>query len=103
MVVVDTDVLIWYLRGNEREFTTIEDFKSFSTKAAYAWATLYNDKYSTQLYDALEDLYDIKKGWYAGRYDKNNKLNTALTANTNAVILECINYKMKGPLLKITH
>ncbi|HHB52473.1 MAG TPA: DUF3131 domain-containing protein [Saprospiraceae bacterium] len=79
-----------------------DDYKNFSTKAAYAWSTLYNDKYSTKLHNALEGLYNKEKGWYAGRYDKSNKLNKALTANTNAVILECINYKMKGPLLKIT-
>ena len=30
MLMVDTDVLIWYLRGNEKAFKTIENFKSFS-------------------------------------------------------------------------
>jgi hypothetical protein len=76
------------------------DFKSFSTKAAFAWATLYNDDYSAVLTDNLEGLFDEKKGWYAGRYDKSGKINQALTANTNAVVLESINYKLNGPLLK---
>lgn len=30
MFVVDTDVLIWYLRGNEKAFKTIETFERFS-------------------------------------------------------------------------
>lgn len=30
MLMVDTDVLIWYLRGNEKAFKTIENYESFS-------------------------------------------------------------------------
>jgi hypothetical protein len=30
MFVVDTDVLIWYLRGNEKAFKTIETFEKFA-------------------------------------------------------------------------
>lgn len=30
MLLVDTDVLIWYLRGNERAHETIESLKGFS-------------------------------------------------------------------------
>ena len=30
MVLVDTDVLIWYLRGNEKAYKTIEALESFS-------------------------------------------------------------------------
>jgi hypothetical protein len=30
MLLVDTDVLIWYLRGNAKAFKTIENFASFS-------------------------------------------------------------------------
>ena len=29
-MIVDTDVLIWYLRGNEKAFKTIENLESFS-------------------------------------------------------------------------
>ncbi len=75
-------------------------FKSFSTKAAYAWASLYDDDYSKILTDNLEGLYNEDKGWYSGRYDATGIVNKTLTANTNGVILECINYKMKGPLLR---
>ena len=30
MLLIDTDVLIWYLRGNEKAFTTIENLESFN-------------------------------------------------------------------------
>ena len=30
MLLIDTDVLIWYLRGNEKAYTTIENLESFN-------------------------------------------------------------------------
>lgn len=30
MVLVDTDVLIWYMRGNDKAYQTIENFDGFS-------------------------------------------------------------------------
>lgn len=30
MLIVDTDVLIWYLRGNDKAYKTIENLESFS-------------------------------------------------------------------------
>jgi hypothetical protein len=77
-----------------------EEFKSFSTKTAFSWATLYDDDYTTLLIKNIEGLYNEDKGWYSGRYDKDQSINKTLTANTNGVILECINYKLNGPLIK---
>jgi len=79
------------------------EFKQLSTKAAYAWATLFDDDYSLVLKKAIKGLNNPDKGWYAGRYDATGKVNTVLTANTNGIILESIAYKIKGPLLKINH
>ena len=78
-----------------------EEFKQLSTKAAYAWATLFDDEYSQVLRKSIQDLKDPKKGWFTGRYDKNGKTNTVLTANTNGVILEAIAYKLHGPVNKL--
>jgi len=80
-----------------------EEYKQLSTKAAYAWATLFDDDYSVVLKQALNGLYDENKGWYAGRYDKTGKVDKVLTANTNGVILEAIAYKKRGPLLKLPY
>ncbi len=30
MILIDTDVLIWYMRGNEKAYDTIENLNSFS-------------------------------------------------------------------------
>ncbi len=97
-----------YANGNEwicyaENGDEANEFKSFSTKAAFAWATLYDDEYSKILIENIEKLFDENKGWYAGRYDKTGKINKVLTANTNAVILECISYKINGPLLRNTN
>jgi len=80
-----------------------DDFKQLSTKAAYAWATLFNDDYSKVLKQSVRELYDPKKGWYAGRYDKTGKINKVLTSNTNGVILEALAYKTHGPLNRINN
>jgi len=75
--------------------------KILSTKAAFAWWALYNDPYATKLFNAVNTLYDEKNGWYSGRYEKTDSINKAITANTNAVILEALNYKLRGALVKM--
>ena len=77
------------------------EFKMLSTKAAYAWSALFDDEYSQELSKAIKGLSNPKKGWAAGRYDNTGKTNTVLTANTNGIILEALEYKIHGPLLKV--
>lgn len=72
------------------------DYRFFSTKAAFAWSALFDDPYADVLRDEAKKLYEIKKGWYAGIYEKNGKVNKVLTASTNGVILEAVNYKING-------
>lgn len=79
----------------------VPDLKQLSTKAAFGWYVLFNTTYSKRLLDAVKDLYDEENGWYAGRYEKDGKINKAITANTNGIILECLNYKVRGPLVKM--
>lgn len=74
------------------------DFKTFSVKTAFGWYALFEDEYSQLLFESVKDLYDPEKGWYAGRYEKNGKPNKAITANTNGVILEALNYKRNGKI-----
>ncbi|MBU0498473.1 MAG: DUF3131 domain-containing protein [Gammaproteobacteria bacterium] len=77
------------------------DFKTLSTKAAFGWHVLYNTDYTRKLIDVAAGLYDPERGFYSGRYEKNGKENTAITANSNAIILESLHYKQFGPLLRI--
>ena len=74
------------------------DFKLFSTKAAFGWYVLFDDDYSNILLNATKNLYDVNKGWYSGRYEKSGKPNKAISANTNGIILECLNYKAHGAI-----
>lgn len=76
-------------------------FKTISTKAAIGWSILYQTPYGEQLRSVVKKLYDPAKGWYSGYYEVLKKPNIALTANTNAIILEALCFKKFGPLLAI--
>ena len=76
----------------------VSKLKTLSTKAAFGWYVLFDDSYSALLINAARNLYDADKGWYAGMYEETKLPNKALTANTNGIILECLNYKIHGPI-----
>ena len=75
-------------------------FKTLSTKAAVGWHALYATPYTRQLVDRIEQLFDPDKGWYSGVYEETGKPNKAITANTNAIMLESLCYTQVGQLLK---
>jgi hypothetical protein len=76
-------------------------FKTLSTKAAIGWHELYETDYTKQLVDRVDRLYDPNRGWYAGLYERTGTPNTAITSNTNAVVLESLCFKRYGPLLRL--
>lgn len=77
----------------------MEPLKSTSVKAAISLAVLFpNDPYSQVLFDKISSAYDPEKGWYSGVYESTLGYNTAITANTNGIILEAMLYKLYGPL-----
>ena len=76
------------------------EFKTLSTKAVFGWHMLYETEYTKKLMAVASKLYDPDKGWYSGLYDKTGKPNTAITANTNGIILETLAYKQTGTLLQ---
>jgi hypothetical protein len=80
---------------------SVPELKQLSTKAAFAWWAIYDDAYSKTLFNAVKNLYDEDNGWYSGRYEKTDSINKAITANTNGVILEALNYKVRGALVKM--
>lgn len=83
---------------NERG-DNLEHLKIISTKAAFGWYVLIDDEYAEILFDAVKNFYDPEKGWYAGQYEKTGRVNTAITASTNGIILEALNYKMNGKII----
>jgi hypothetical protein len=76
-------------------------FKTISTKAAIGWSVLYQSPYRETLLGAIKQLYDPEKGWYSGVFEESLQPNDALTANTNAIILEALCFKKFGRLLSI--
>jgi len=91
---------------NKKEWSAIaetgEEFnalKTLSTKASFGLYVLYHTAYTKKLMDKIKTL-QTDKGWYAGFYEKDWRINKAITCNTNAIILEALLYKVEGPLLK---
>jgi hypothetical protein len=69
-----------------------------STKAAFALAALHpDDPYASVLRRAVEGARDPERGWFAGVHEGGGPIR-ALTANTNAVVLEAILFRRRGPL-----
>lgn len=75
-----------------------EAFKSVSTKAVLGFHALFNDEYSNKLIKHIENNYDENRGWYSGIYEQSGEPNTAITANTNGIILEAMHYIQFGPI-----
>jgi hypothetical protein len=74
-------------------------FKTFSTSAAIGWYYLFDDPYGDVLMREVRQLFDPALGWFAGRYEADGRVNRAATANVNAMVLECLNYRANGPLV----
>ena len=77
------------------------EFKTLSSKAAIGWYALYETPYTDALFEKIKDNFDSDKGWFAGIYEESGKQNKALTANTNAIILESLRYIELGPMMRI--
>lgn len=73
--------------------------RTFNTKAAFSWAALFDDDYAPVLQTAALPLNDPQRGWYEGQYE-GGKVNAAMTANTNGIILESLHYRVFGPFLR---
>ena len=75
-------------------------FKTLSVKTAFGWDALYRTPYTARLMDRIAPLHDPARGWFAGLYEGTGQPNRALTANTNAVVLEALHYRKHGPFLR---
>ncbi|NRB03825.1 MAG: DUF3131 domain-containing protein [Rhodobacteraceae bacterium] len=91
--------------GNDREWAVLTEdgqhhpyLRTVSTKAVFGWDALFGTEYTTMLRSEIETLSQSDQGWFAGRYEKTGAPNTALTLNTNGIILEALHFKKFGPL-----
>lgn len=76
-------------------------FRTLSTKASLGWYALYDTPYTEKLFNRVQDNYAVGKGFYAGIYEEDGEINKALTANTNAIVLESLRYIEHGPVISI--
>ncbi len=74
--------------------------RGLSLKAAFGWATLFDDDYASRLRSGVAQAFDPQRGWFSGIYDSDGKINRAITANTNGIILESLWYQTRGPLIR---
>lgn len=79
-----------------------DELRTLSAKAAIGWAALFDTDYGRELARAVRVLRDPRDGFAAGIYESDGSTNTAVTLNTNAVILEAVHFKAFGPLLQWT-
>ncbi len=75
--------------------------KTLSTKAAFGWYAVYDESYTDLLIEEVSSLYTDSKGWYSGRYESDGRINKAVTANTNGIVLESLAYIENGPLISV--
>ena len=78
---------------------SVPGMRTMSVKAAFAWHALYRSDYTARLVEAAAPLHDKEKGFYAGLYEESGAPNKAITANTNAVVLESLAFIATGKLL----
>lgn len=71
-----------------------------STKAVFGLWVLWDTDYTDRLMDVTRSLFDKDRGWYEGRYEATGAYERAITASTNAMVLESLLYKTTGPLLR---
>lgn len=78
---------------------SVPELRTMSVKAAFAWHALYRSDYTARLVEAAAPLHDKDKGFYAGLYEESGAPNKAITANTNAIVLESLAFIATGKLL----
>ncbi len=75
-----------------------EELRTVSLKSAFAWDAIYNTEYTRFLRKELFAIANPEKGWPAGVYEEDGRINEAYTLNTNAIVLEAIHFIAHGPL-----
>ncbi|MBL1210867.1 DUF3131 domain-containing protein [Geminocystis sp. GBBB08] len=96
--------LYYSIYANGEKWTAISStgksypqYRTLSTKAAFAWNALKPEHpYPQKLHQAVNNLGDINKGYFAGKYENPSLgINKLLNINTNAIVLESLLYKIK--------
>jgi hypothetical protein len=61
---------------------------------------IWQSPYTDLLFEAIADAYDPKKGYYEGIFENGTGPIRIQTANNNGIMLEALQFKVQGKLLK---
>lgn len=82
----------------ESSSNTLPERALLSTRSAFAWYALFRNRWSEALRQQMLPMIEPGKGWRAG-FNPDGSINTALDADTNAMVLESLSYIAHGQLL----
>ena len=71
-----------------------------ATRAVFGLWGLWRTAYTDTLLTVVDTLYDPERGWYEGRYEQTGGYDETITCTTNALILETLLYKVRGPIFR---
>jgi len=91
--IVSSNVGNWICKSASDKIQ--DQCQRLSTKAAFAANAVFDLEFLTAAQAEVSELYDQRHGYYSGVYD-DGIVNNALTANTNAIILESLAFKARG-------
>ena len=74
--------------------------RTFSTKAAMGLSYVFEGPYARRLRAGLDGLSDGNVGFFSGRYEEGARTNSAVTANTNGIVLEVLAFAKRGPVVR---
>ncbi|QXP88493.1 DUF3131 domain-containing protein [Methylococcus capsulatus] len=79
----------------------VSDFRFLNAGDAVGWHVLYDTEYGRQLAEKAAGLFDPERGWYAGWYETKDRVNRAMSAGTNAMVLEAMHFRQFGALVAV--
>lgn len=77
-----------------------ETLRITAVKTAFAWKALYKDGYAERVFNGIKALKDPENGWYEGMYENTSVPVKVFSSSTNATVLEALNFRANGRLLK---
>lgn len=89
----------WAVVSEEGDF--YPELRTLSTKAVFAWDAIFDTDYTNQMLELILPIMDPELGWPAGIYEEDGRINSIYTLNTNAIVLQSLYFKSRGPMWRL--